>query len=270
MKYISCLLFIALAVPECFGQSETGDTHSSMESLHPAQHTVWFGVIGGINYNQYQTASFNYPGIDPVVIPESGESGKAMLLGISCEIQLGRNNLGFLVEEVLYDSKNASFSPGSAKNISLDNFSFPGQRGDISTSLNASLSYLIVATGYKYNFIRSSSPYGPGIQLTIYAGINLSGDLNQDIYSETYPDSKGYRNWQEVTFPGAFNPNLIRLGMRGQISYDIPVSGNMLVTPLIGYDLPFTKVDNSDKSWSASSIFAGIAAHFGIGSASGE
>ena len=267
MKSFSLFVFIALTAPNCFGQSQAHESHSSMETLHPEEHTMWFGPIGGINFNQYKTASFPFPYFEPVPISEQGESGRDLFLGISVEFPLGRSNQSMLVEEVLYDSKNASFNPGSAKDVDLKNFFFPGQRGDLSTTLSATLSYLIVATGFKYNFIESSTPSGPGIQLLLYVGYNTSANFTEHIDVVTAPDAHGMQGEQGVTVMDAIDgANKVRLGLRGEISYDIPLNGNILLTPIVGYDLPLTKVDNTNRSWTATSIYAGIAVHFGIGS----
>jgi len=55
----------------------------------------------------------------------------------------------------------------------------------------------------------------------------------------------------------------IRLALRAAATYDIPFSQDWIGTPIVGYDFPITKVENT-RNWRASSLFGGIAFRYYI------
>jgi len=128
----------------------------------------------------------------------------------------------------------------------------------------------MINVGYKYNFTEGPSPVGPALQLTPSLGIKLTSKLNKTV-TVSAADPAGApgsglvlskTTTSAVEAPGAQG---IRIGVRAQFMYDIPLSPAWIASPLVGYDLPFTKVDNTSSSWSASSVYAGIALHFFVG-----
>jgi hypothetical protein len=195
---------------------------------------IYLGIAPALNFVHYNTSPFSIPNYSGVAF-ENG-SGIAPLIGIPLEIGLGEINTNFIIMELYYDSKSAKFSGAT-------------------NTMSASLSYLVLNIGYKYNFTEAPEPAGPGLQLTTYVGYKLSGRFHSDDNNFTTPINKA---------------KTLRFGLRGQLSYDIPFFSDsyppawMIITPFVGYDYPFTKVDRTDRSWSASSIYSGIIFEFPI------
>ena len=192
-----------------------------------AQGNVYLGITPGVNFVKYNTSPFSIPNSDPNTIIQNG-AGTAPLLGVSCQVNVGNPiNNNFIVFEGFYDSKLAKFA-----NISNAN-----------NEIAASLSYVLLNIGYKYNFNDGPMVNGPAIELSAYMGYKLIGNFTYTA-NNISPPIDGAKTW--------------RFGLRGQFVYDIPISPLWVVSPLVGFDYPFTKVDNTSRSWMASSVYIGI------------
>jgi hypothetical protein len=231
------------------------------EPMSPVQEKfIWIGLEGGINFVHFSSATFAIENSDPTTLTAQNGSGKAPFFGASYEIPIDFVNHNFIVLEVLYDSKSAAFTTSGSQNVPIKINGNVGN-GNISGDLNASLSYLTFTLGYKYNFIEAPRPVGPGFQISANIGYALTSTLNKAI-TFTNKSSDGSVNSQTETISEAIDGlHSLRIGLRAKISYDIPINETAILSPVFGYDLPFTKVDNTNRSWTASSLFLGIAIH---------
>ena len=265
-QYIFSLLIISALV---FGSdslfAQTGDV------LYPSEGTGWLiGPVGGINLVSYKTNSFAILNSEPTCFRAENGSDIAPFFGLTAEFPLSASMQSFIIVEALYDSKSSKFTTTSNSRVDIPTkINGIVTPGNISTSQTATLTYLMLNPGYKYNFTEGPSPVGPGIQLCLSVGLKLTSNLNKTV-TVSAADPNGTKNGDlhsvtqtnSVADEGAQS---IRIGVRGQFTYDIPLSPTWIATPTVGYDFPFTKVDNTDKNWTASSAYAGIAIRYFIG-----
>lgn len=241
--------------------AQTGDV------LNPSEGTGFLiGPVGGINLVSYKTAEFPILNSEPTCFTAQNGSDIAPFFGLTAEIPLSVSMQSFIIIEALYDSKSSKFTATNATRSNIPTkVNGNVQNGTITTSETASLTYLQINGGYKYNFTEGPSPVGPGLQLCVSVGLKLTSTLNKTVtVSAADPNGGIQQNTQtnSLAAPGAQG---IRVGLRGQFTYDIPLSPAWIATPTVGYDFPFTKVDNTSSNWSASSAYAGVAIRYFIG-----
>ncbi len=266
-QYLLSLLLVGafiFAADTVFAQSDV---------LRPSETGGWLiGPVGGINLVSYKTNSFAILSSEPSCFTAQNGSDVAPFFGLTAELPLNENMQNFIMIELLYDSKSSKFTTTSDARTNIPTkINGNVQNGNIATTETASLAYVSANVGYKYNFTQSSSPVGPGIQLTAGVGIPITSTLNKTVTVSAADPNNGGLQTSNQTFsvpvkdPATNVSPGVRIAFRGQFTYDIPLSPAWIATPSVGYDLPVTKVDNSDKSWSASSAFAGIAIRYFIG-----
>jgi hypothetical protein len=248
--------------------------------LSPTVQTGFLiGPVGGINLVAYNSDQFPILNSEPNCFKAQNGSDVAPWGGISFEYPLGDANAlqNFIVAEVLYDSKSSKFT-----NVLANAVTTPTKKngvpaeGTVNTSLDASLSYLDLFVGYKYNFTPGPSPVGPGIQVGPTVGMKMAANFNKTV---TVTASSGNASsptatasvTQTTAVSGLPTGNgttsgqaeSIRLALRAAATYDIPFSQEWIGTPVVGYDFPITKVE-STRNWRASSLFGGIAFRYYI------
>jgi len=219
------------------------------------------GPVGGINIIAYNSNAFPIINSEPTCFTAQNGSGIAPWGGITAEFPLGALMHNFLIAEVLYDSRSASFTADNGSIVSrptkLNGVEAPGT---VTTKLTADLNYLLINLAYKYNFTEGPSPVGPGIQVGPSVGLKMGAKLNKTV---TVTASSGNSNApsasQTVTeSTDVTDAQSVRIGIRAQFTYDIPFSQSWIATPTVGYDFPVTKVDNT-RSWRAQGAYAGLA-----------
>jgi len=225
------------------------------------------GPVGGINLVTYKTDEFAILNSEPSCFRAQNGSDVCFFAGLSAEIPLGETMQNFIVAEAIYDCKSSKFTGTNNTRVDIPTkVNGNVQPGNITTSETASLMYLLFDLGYKYNFTQSSSPVGPGIQLCVNFGLRMTSDLNKTVtVSAADGTSNSLASKTETATTPAPDPQSIRIGIRGAFTYDIPLTPEWIATPMVGYDFPFTKVDNTDKNWSASSAYGGIAIRYFLG-----
>lgn len=253
---ISAVLFSANSV---FAQ--VGDV------LNPSEGTGFLiGPIGGINLVSYKTDEFAVLSSEPDCFKAQNGSDIAPFFGLTAEFPLTQNMQDFIIVEALYDSKSSKFTTTNNSRVDIPTkVNGNVQTGNVTTTETATLTYLLLNAGYKYNFTQSSSPVGPGIQLCASFGLKLASNLNKTVHVEAAAVTMGDKAMSDETKASPVEgAQGIRIGVRGQFTYDIPLSPAWIATPTIGYDFPFTKVDNQ-KNWTASAAYGGIAIRYFIG-----
>ena len=261
--FLSLLVISALMFGSDILFAQTGDV------LNPSEGTGWLiGPVGGINLVSYKTNSFAILNSEPTCFTAQNGSDVAPFFGLTAEFPLSASMQNFIVAEVLYDSKSSKFTATNSSRTNIPTkVNGNVQNGNITTSQTATLNYLSANVGYKYNFTEGPSPVGPGIQVCLSVGFKLTSNLNKTVTVSAADSGTGgglRSNTQTNSVPDGGTQG-IRIAARGQFTYDIPLSPSWIATPTVGYDFPFTKVDNSDKNWTASSAYAGIALRFFIG-----
>ena len=232
------------------------------------------GPVGGINLVAYASNQFPILNSEPACFLAQNGSDVAPWGGLSFEYPLGNAQelQNFIVAEVLYDSKSSKFTSVNTSAIST-----PTKKngvvanGSVNTALDASLGYLDLFVGYKYNFTPGPSPVGPGVQVGPTVGIKMSANFNKTVTvtaSSGNPPPNDVATstvTQTVNVQGldGSSPSALRIAIRAAATYDIPFSQEWIGTPIVGYDFPITKVE-STRAWSASSVFGGIAFRYYI------
>ena len=266
-QYFLFLILGAMFISSCNTAAQKGDV------LDPSQEGGWLiGPVGGINLVSYKTNSFAILSSEPSCFTAQNGSDIAPFFGISAELPTSASMQGFIMIDLLYDSKSSKFSTTSGARTGIPTkINGNVQNGDITTSETASLAYVSANVGYKYNFTEGPSPVGPGVQLTAGVGVPITSTLNKTVtVSAAAPTGGGTQSSTQTNAvpvkdaATGVSPG-IRIALRGQFTYDIPLTPAWIATPTVGYDLPVTKVDNSSKSWTASSAFAGVALRYFIG-----
>ncbi len=261
-KYFLSLLVIgSVFLMSRSSSAQTGDV------LNPSEGTGWLiGPVGGINLVSYKTNSFAILNSEPTCFQAQNGSDVAPFFGLSAEFPLSSTMQNFIIVEALYDSKSSKFTATNASRVDIPTkLNGNVQNGNITTSQTASLNYLLINGGYKYNFTEGPSPVGPGIQLCVSVGLKLTSSLNKTVTVSAADAGSGLQSSTQTNSVPDAGASSIRFAVRGQFTYDIPLSPTWIATPMVGYDFPFTKVDNTDKSWTASSAYAGIALRYFLG-----
>ncbi len=212
------------------------------------------GPIGGYNLVTYHSDEFGILAVAPTWFTAQNGSGKDLSFGISGEIPLSSDMHDFFVVEALYDSKSGNFN------------TMMGQKPDTpsvnitSTNLATSLKYILINFGFKYDFKSYTNPSGLGVQLCLSVGIKNWSTFTK---SSTATSSDGTQS-TEVDISSIEDATGLRIALRPELTYDIPLSGLWILTPSLGYDAPLTKVDQ-DFNWSASSAYGAIALRYAFG-----
>jgi len=203
---------------------------------------MFLGVSVGVNLISYKTTLFATVSSEPDCSPVQNGAGVAPMFEISGEFPIGEGMQNFFIFKASYDSKSAKLS---IVNSDPKCYTF-------TNSFSASLNYLALNAGYKYNFSSAPSLYQLGVELCVSAGIIITGNFNKTVTVSTGEVVKN-----SVPIDGIRS---ILWGLRGQFSYDIPLSpnGSWTATPFLGYEYPLTKVDNTNRNWSVSTLYAGM------------
>ncbi|MDP4200444.1 MAG: outer membrane beta-barrel protein [Bacteroidota bacterium] len=241
------------------------------------------GPVGGINLVAYSSDAFPILNSEPSCFQAQNGSDVAPWGGLSFEYPLGNAQelQNFIVAEVLYDSKSSKFtSLSAAQQTTPTKKNGVTADGTVNTSLDANLGYLDLFVGYKYNFTPGPSPVGPGIQVGPAVGIKMSAKFDKTVtvtassgvssnptststVTQTV-DVQGFTMQSDGTrSQNGVSANALRIALRAAATYDIPFSQEWIGTPIVGYDFPITKVENS-RNWRASSAFGGIAFRYFI------
>jgi hypothetical protein len=228
------------------------------------------GPIGGVNLVTYGTQPFATLQSEPTCFMAQNGSGVAPFGGISAELPLGTGMKNFIMIEAIFDSKSSAFtSDNSSRSGVPTKINGNVQPGEVTTSVNADLTYLLLNAGYKYNFTEGTVPVGPGLSALAVFGFKLASRLNKTV-TVSAANSSGSGIASSTVTSSQDLPsdqvNSIRLAIRGQFTWDIALSLDWIATPTVGYDLPLTKVDNgtSTMKWSASGAYAGVAVRYMI------
>ncbi|MDP4220870.1 MAG: hypothetical protein Q8916_13915 [Bacteroidota bacterium] len=266
------LTIASLAAFPRFSQAQFADRSASGASAEfstPAPDTwaptvekrFFAGLSGGINLIHYHTASFSAQNLQPTVITAQDGSGTSILIGASYQFPISDSYQNFFVFETYYDSKSASFNTDSPKNNVPVSFAGESQTGNLSSTLKARLSYLLLCLGYKYSFIAAPMPSGPSIQVAASLGIKMAGTFDKEVIISGTSSSGQAESQTETTSVAIDGAKTFRFGFRGELGYDIPLSEWFVISPIVGYDLPLTRVDNSDRDWTASSFYSALVVH---------
>jgi hypothetical protein len=253
-------LLFALA---CAGGLFIGNAQAQISSesgvLFPEdQGGFLIGPVGGINLVSYSSAAFPILESEPDCFQAQNGSDVAPFGGLTAEIPLGQGMQNFIIAEAIYDSKSSKFTSVNENRANVQT-KLNGQVGDgnVTTSLTADVAYFLLNAGYKYNFVEGPAPVGPGLQLVASIGMKIQNALNETVTVSAVNGSATVTNSAE-------NPDAagIRIALRGQFTYDIPLSQVWIATPTAGYDLALSKVDDSKRDWKASSAFGGVALRY--------
>jgi hypothetical protein len=210
---------------------------------------ILIGPIGGYNNVAYNTDVFPILNSEPSYYEVENGTGHGFFFGLSCNLPLDTGLHNFFVLEALYDSKPGDFTNLNGSRVGSDSSYF----------LSASLSYLLINVGYKFNFWSGAMPKGLGVQLCLSVGIKTSSIFDKTI-TTTGASPTSYVYPSSIT-----SASVLRLALRPELSYDIPFATRWLLTPSIGYDAPLTKVDAAEN-WRANSLYGAIALRYAIGS----
>jgi len=218
--------------------------------VHAQRHvTFMIGPDAGYNFVMYRSDAFPTLHSEPTAFIVQSGTGRGYFAGLSAEDPLSANMHHFLIFEVGYDTKPATFTsisggpPDTMLAIS-------------STTLSTELSYIEVNVGYKYNLRADSIPNGLGIQLCLSIGIKYEANFVWD-YSPRPPN---YPVGDAATIATA---DALRLALRPELTYDLPLTETWILTPFAGYEFPLTKVDPTENWW-ASALYGGLALRYAI------
>jgi hypothetical protein len=228
---------------------------SSLWAQDSSKVKFLIGPVVGYNGVAYNTSEFTPPESNPDFdVVQNGNAG-TQFFGISAQIPVISGMDKFLIIEGLYDSKSADFN------------SFGLVHGDSLINLSASLSYVLLNVGFKYNFFDTSlntMPNGLGIQACASFGYAFNHQFNTVFDSvDSHLNTTGKSQNIVSNIEGI---NQIRIAIRTELTYDIPIGSRLEVTPSVGYDAPLTKVDNTQRNWWASSEYGAIALRYAFGS----
>jgi hypothetical protein len=261
-KLISCVLACATL---CGADMASAQDFAPGVLIPESGGGFLIGPIGGINLVTYGTAAFPILNSEPGCFMAENGSGVAPFAGITAELPLGSGMQNFIILEAIYDSKSSSFSSDNANRTDVptkvDGNTGPG---NIETSVNADLSYMLINLGYKYNFVEGPAPVGPGLSLVIATGIKLASTLNKTVTVSAVTVSAVTGSSTVTESSEVDGASGIRLSLRPMFTYDIPLSSTWIATPTVGYDLPLTKVDDTAREWTAGGAWAGVAVRYFI------
>jgi hypothetical protein len=266
-------LFVGLAFASFMIVAGRASAQSAGGGVLAPQVQVGFlaGPVGGVNLVTYNSDAFPILNSEPSCFLAQNGSDVAAWGGLSLEFPLGDAQAlqNFIVGEVIYDSKSSKFTNNSVAAAATPTKlnGFVDNNSTVTTSLNASLSYLVVNLAYKYNFTPGPSPVGPGIMIGPSIGIKMSANFNKTVtVSAISPNATAddQEAVQTVTNSSAITTaSALRIALRAAATYDISFSNDWIATPVVGYDFPITKVDPTEN-WRASALFGGIAIRYFI------
>lgn len=216
------------------------------------------GPVGGINLVTYSTSAFPILESEPQCFQAQNGSDVAPFGGLTAAIPIGQGMQNFIIAEAIYDSKSSKFTSVNENRTDVQT-KVDGNvgPGNVSTSLTADVAYLLLNAGYKYNFVEGPSPVGPGVQLVASVGMKIQNKLNETVTVSAVTGSATVTNSSDNA-----DAEGIRIALRGQFTYDIPLTLTWIATPTVGYDLALSKVDKSSRDWKASSAFGGVAIRY--------
>lgn len=226
------------------------------------------GPAGGLNLVSYNTSAFPMLEEEQTCFTAQNGSGVAPWGGITAEIPLGSTMQNFIVGEVLFDSRQGKFTAensAAARPTVITKKDGVEAEGSVETRASADLSYLLINLAYKYNFTEGPSPVGPGIQVGPSIGLKMASNITKDITiraSSGDPSNKQKVDNTSVT-DEIQDAEGIRIAVRAMATYDIAFNQQWIATPLVGYDFPLTKVDQT-RDWRAQGLFAGVAFRYFI------
>jgi len=230
---------------------------SSITLAQTSQPMVLFGVEGGINFVAYQSAYFTPPTADPNEFSTLGSgSGLDQFVGISSEISLSSANQNFMLFEAIFDSKSGNFGTANSGNAT----------SVFDAKLSASLTYLVFDLGFKHNFISGPIPSGLGVQLCASFGMLLTSKFNESMTTLTTTNSGVAQSGTKASIVPINGIRSYRIALRPELCDDIPFASKWILTPSVGYDAPLTQVDNTNRNWTARSVYAALALRYVIGS----
>jgi len=239
------------------------DRAAAQGSVLIPQQSVGFllGPVGGMNLVAYNSSAFPILNSEKDCFTAQNGSDIAPWGGFTFEFPLANEMQNFIIGEVLYDSKSSKFTAqnGSKRVTPTKQNGFEAD-GSVETALTADLAYLLFNVAYKYNFTPGPSPVGPGIQVGPSVGLRMTSKFNKTVTVEAASGAgPGLTNSTTVTQPSDVDgAQSLRIGIRAQVTYDIPFTAAWIATPTVGYDFPITKVDNS-RDWRAQAVYAGVA-----------
>jgi hypothetical protein len=252
------LIALAFAGGLFIGSAHAQITEETGVLFPEEQGGFLIGPVGGINLVSYTSSAFPILESEPECFQAQNGSDVAPFGGITAAIPLGQGMTNFIILEGIYDSKSSKFTSIN-ENRSDVKTKLNGVVGDgnVTTSLTADVAYFLINAGYKYNFTEGPAPVGPGLQLVASVGLKVQNALNETVTVSAV-------NGKATVTNSADNPAAegMRIALRGQFTYDIPLSQTWIATPTAGYDLAITKVDNSTRDWKASSAFGGVAIRY--------
>ena len=232
--------------------------------IDPVQPSGWLiGPIAGMNLVSYSTDAFPMIQQEADCFMAQNGSGAAPFVGLTAAFPLSNTYQNFVVGEVIYDGRNASFTAeneAAQRRTIITKKNGVEAEGSVETAASAKLSYLLLNLAYKYNFTEGPSPVGPGIQVGPSVGLKMASSITKHV---TVRASSGDPNNAQRTDASSLEDDVanaegIRIALRGMATYDLPVTSLWVATPTIGYDFAITKVDEA-RNWKASGLFGGIA-----------
>ncbi len=248
---------LVLATGSVFAQTQMAGGKGG-DVIDPGVSGGWLiGPVGGLNLVTYKTDPFPTIASEPSCFLAQNGSDIAPFFGISAALPLNADEMQqFIIIEVLFDSKSSKFSSVAPSGVVPTKLDGVIGQGSVETSVTGTLNYLMFNAGFKYNFTPAPVPVGPGVQACISAALPMTAKLDKTVTVTSGIPAVGSAT---VTNSTTVSPASFRLGLRAQFTYDIPITEMWVATPFAGYDLPFTKVDNTSRNWSASSAYGGIA-----------
>ncbi len=259
----SLAVFLTGLAVICFAQVERAAAQNGGDVLQPTVSTGFLlGPVGGINAVAYNSAAFPIINSEKDCFTAQNGSDIAPWVGFTLEFPLSDKMQQFIIGEVIYDSKSSKFTALNGSKLSTltkaNGYQAPGS---VATALTSSLNYLLVDLAFKYNFTEGPSPVGPGIQIGPSIGIKMTSNFNKTVTVQAASGkADGDIATQTVSQTSAIDgASALRIALRAQATYDIPFTQTWIMTPTVGYDFPITKVDNTTRSWMASSVYAGVA-----------
>lgn len=230
----------------------------AQEASSPSGQNLGFliGPVGGVNFTAYTTDKFNIASPPSEIIALNGD-GSGASLGINLEFPLASNLHHFFIVEALLDSKAGDFISINGMAAYPDT---PVTNMTAFVSESASLLYLLLNVGYKFNFVSGEQlPVGLALQFCMSLGLNVGSHITKTV--TYYTTSIGFH---DQTFVEPIDGvRAVRMALRPELLYDIPLTSSLLLTPGVGFDYPLTQVDRS-RAWIANSAYAGIALHFAV------
>jgi hypothetical protein len=220
--------------------------------------SFFIGPIVGYNGVAYTTGAFGPPNSLPGFENIENGAGGTQFVGVSALIPFFNGYQNFFVVEVIYDSKSAAFTTVSGTSFSPGILSFG--------SYSATLDYFLLNLGIKHNFFQdSATPSGLGIQICASLGKIIASRFTT-VINDTENINARFGPVQNGTSVSNIDGiNAFRLAIRFDLTYDIPLFTRMILTPSVGYDAPLTKVDNTDRDWTARSLYGAIALRYAFG-----